>query len=181
MENKSRRGDSGRKGSILFQDFQNLQRIWTAPKVLRYNSDRYEIEMQRRKDLESEDESIGSIKDFIDDSEGDTTPTDSDDSSDDEDDECGSIQSDEGGKKKKKKKNKAIPLPRKTRAMAAACKLKFSCIKSSFKLNEIHSQVHPITTKRSNYYFNKKQKIQLNGGCKFVPKKSSTISNIPVN
>lgn len=69
MENKACQGDGGRKGSILFQDFQNLQRIWTAPKVLRYNSDRYELEMQKRKELESEDESIGSIKDFIDDSE----------------------------------------------------------------------------------------------------------------
>lgn len=124
MEKKARHGDSGRKGSILFQDFQNLQRIWTAPKVLRYNSDRYEIEMQRRRDLESEDESVGSIKDFIDDSdEGETTPSNSDDSDDDgDDDDCGSIQSDEEGKKKKKKKNKAVILPRKTRAMAAACK-----------------------------------------------------------
>lgn len=118
MENRARQGDNGRKGSILFQDFQNLQRIWTAPKVLRYNSDRYEIEMQRRRDLESDEETEGSIKDFLDDSEDDTaTPTNSDDS--DDDDDCGSINSDDG-KKKKKKKNKASPLPRKTRAMAAA-------------------------------------------------------------
>jgi transcriptional regulator ATRX len=117
MENKSKQGADGRKGSILFQDFQNLQRIWTAPKVLRYNSDRYEMEMQRKRDLDSEEESIGSIKDFIDDSEsGESTPEESDDS---DDDDGMSINSDES-KKKKKKKKKSAPLPRKTRAMAAA-------------------------------------------------------------
>lgn len=128
MENRARQGDNGRKGSILFQDFQNLQRIWTAPKVLRYHSDRYEIEMQRRRDLESDEESEGSIKNFLDDSEDEdtATPSNSDDSEDDDDDDCVSVNSDEGGvKKKKKKKNKAPPLPRKTRAMAAARKYLF--------------------------------------------------------
>jgi transcriptional regulator ATRX len=119
MENRSRSNDEngGRKGSILFQDFQNLQRIWTAPLVLRYNSNRYEAEMQRRKDLESEDESEGSLKDFIDDSESAVST--SSDSSDESDDEAVSINSDEGKKKKKKKKGKGPALPRRTRAMAA--------------------------------------------------------------
>jgi transcriptional regulator ATRX len=114
MENKSRQGeDNGRKGSILFQDFQNLQRIWTAPLVLRYNSDRYEIEMQRRRDLESEDESEGSLKDFIDDSESAVSTGSSAESSSSDD---GSIHSEE---KKKKKKKEKTTLPRRTRAMAA--------------------------------------------------------------
>lgn len=118
MENKSRSNDEngGRKGSILFQDFQNLQRIWTAPLVLRYNSNRYELEMQRRKDLESEDESEGSLKDFIDDTDsGESTPA-SSSSDGGSDDDGASIQSDE---KKKKKKKKGVTLPRRTRAKAA--------------------------------------------------------------
>lgn len=36
------------RSSVLFQDFQNLQRIWTHPRVLRFNSDRYEIKEQKR-------------------------------------------------------------------------------------------------------------------------------------
>jgi transcriptional regulator ATRX len=126
MEHKSRSNDEngGRKGSILFQDFQNLQRIWTAPLVLRYNSNRYEIEMQKKKDLESEDESEGSLKDFIDDTDsGESTPESS--SSDDlSDDDGTSIHSDE--KKKKKKKKKGPQLPRRTRAKAAECEFNFA-------------------------------------------------------
>lgn len=121
MESKSRSNDEngGRKGSILFQDFQNLQRIWTAPLVLRYNSNRYELEMQRRKDLESEDESEGSLKDFIDDSES-AAETSSSSSDDQSDEDATSIHSDEQKKRKKKKKKRAgfVPLPRRTRAMA---------------------------------------------------------------
>lgn len=124
MENKSKSNDEngGRKGSILFQDFQNLQRIWTAPLVLRYNSNRYEQEMQRRKDLESEDESEGSLKDFIDDSES-AASTSSESSGDDSDEDATSIHSDDPKKsKKKKKKQKGPALPRRTRAMAAESK-----------------------------------------------------------
>lgn len=124
MKHKSRSNDeaNGRKGSILFTDFQNLQRIWTAPLVLRYNSNRYEVEMQRRKDLESEDESEGSIKDFIDDSESAASTSESS-SEGGSDEEAGSINSDEPKKSKKKKKNKHVPLPRRTRAKAADCEL----------------------------------------------------------
>lgn len=122
MENKARQGDDNtRKGSILFQDFQNLQRIWSAPKALRYNSDRYEIEMQRRRDLESEEESEGSIKDFIDDSESAVSTSSSDEETDNDGE---SIHSKEEKKKKKKKKDKVVALPRRTRAMAAARKFK---------------------------------------------------------
>lgn len=36
------------RSSVLFADFQNLQRIWTHPRVLRYNSDRYEINARKK-------------------------------------------------------------------------------------------------------------------------------------
>ena len=123
MENKARQGnDQTRKGSILFQDFQNLQRIWSAPKALRYNSDRYEVEMQRKRDLESEaEESEGSIKDFIDDSESAVSTSSSSDGGSDDDD-AQSVNSDDDKKKKKKKKDKGFAAPRRTRAAAAACK-----------------------------------------------------------
>ncbi|KAL7017605.1 hypothetical protein ACKWTF_010454 [Chironomus riparius] len=126
MESKARQGaDTARKGSILFQDFQNLQRIWSAPKALRYNSDRYEVEMQRKRDLESEDESEGSIKDFIDDSES-AVSTGNSSSEGGSDDDGQSINSDEEkNKKKKKKKDKGFAAPRRTRAAAAAFPTEF--------------------------------------------------------
>ncbi|XP_050068109.1 transcriptional regulator ATRX homolog [Anopheles maculipalpis] len=75
-----------KRSSMLFNDFQNLQRIWTHPRVLRYNSDRYEIKQQRKRDLDSDNESVGSIKDFIDDvseeESAESTPATSDDDSD---------------------------------------------------------------------------------------------------
>lgn len=49
MENKSGRLDPGMKrSSALFKDFQNLQRIWTHPRVLRYSSDKYELAQQKK-------------------------------------------------------------------------------------------------------------------------------------
>lgn len=58
------------KSSMLFQDFQNLQRIWTHPRVLRYNSDRYENNAKKKKkDALSDDEDEeddGSLKEFMD-------------------------------------------------------------------------------------------------------------------
>ncbi|XP_049285576.1 transcriptional regulator ATRX homolog [Anopheles funestus] len=72
-----------KRSSMLFTDFQNLQRIWTHPRVLRYNSDRYEIKQQRKRDLDSENESGSSMKDFIADEESaESTPESSDDDSD---------------------------------------------------------------------------------------------------
>ncbi|GAB0094799.1 Transcriptional regulator ATRX homolog [Sergentomyia squamirostris] len=75
MENKSKCVDEGgsKRTSILFADFQNLQRIWTHPRVLRYNSDRYE-EIQQKKRLFEDEDSEGSLKDFIDDDEDTSTP-----------------------------------------------------------------------------------------------------------
>lgn len=61
---------------MIFQDFQNLQRIWTHPLALRYNSNRFEENEQKRLDALTDDEDEGSLKDFIDD-ESDT-PTNSD-------------------------------------------------------------------------------------------------------
>ncbi|XP_052864770.1 transcriptional regulator ATRX homolog [Anopheles cruzii] len=90
MENfagKRQTDDMMQKGtSMLFTDFQNLQRIWTHPMVLRYNSDRYEINQQKKRfEEDSEEESAGSIKDFLDDSESEQM-TSSGSSSDSEDD-----------------------------------------------------------------------------------------------
>ncbi|XP_059622920.1 transcriptional regulator ATRX homolog [Phlebotomus argentipes] len=78
MENKSKRVDEGasKRTSILFADYQNLQRIWTHPRVLRYNSDRYEVIQQKKRDLLDDEESEGSLKDFIDDES--STPASSD-------------------------------------------------------------------------------------------------------
>lgn len=38
----------GKSSGFLFPDFQSLQRIWTHPLVLKYNSDRYEIMQQKK-------------------------------------------------------------------------------------------------------------------------------------
>ncbi|XP_053669923.1 transcriptional regulator ATRX homolog [Anopheles nili] len=92
-----------KRSSLLFTDFQNLQRIWTHPRVLRYNSDRYEIQQQRKLLLDSENESVGSMKDFIDDvseEEADSTPE-SSGGSEDDDDKSADINSDESSKRKK--------------------------------------------------------------------------------
>ncbi|XP_052903383.1 transcriptional regulator ATRX homolog isoform X2 [Anopheles moucheti] len=72
-----------KRSSMLFTDFQNLQRIWTHPRVLRYNSDRYEIKQQQKRIMDSDSESGESMKDFIDDEESAaSTPESSDDDSD---------------------------------------------------------------------------------------------------
>lgn len=44
---KSHRPIAGKSG-FLFPDFQSLQRIWTHPLVLKYNSERYEIMQQKK-------------------------------------------------------------------------------------------------------------------------------------
>lgn len=103
METQARRqSDETKRASVLFADFQNLQRIWTHPRVLRYNSDRYEYMQQKKRDLESDEESLGSMKDFLDDedSEAETTPDESESESEASDD------SDDSRKKGKSKKNK---------------------------------------------------------------------------
>lgn len=54
----------------LFADFQSLQRIWTHPLILRMNAEK--IEKINEKKFEISD-SEGSLKDFIDDAEIETT------------------------------------------------------------------------------------------------------------
>ena len=121
MENRSRSNEEQKKGSILFQDFQNLQRIWTAPLVLRYNSDKYEqVQQKKRDNMDTDEDSDGSLKDFIDDDDSAESSSDDTLESDNSDDEVMSINSDEPLKKSKKtKKKKNAPTARKTRAMRA--------------------------------------------------------------
>ncbi|XP_021201620.3 transcriptional regulator ATRX homolog isoform X9 [Helicoverpa armigera] len=98
LDNYSRRPLPGKSSGFLFPDFQSLQRIWTHPLVLKYNSERYEIMQQKKRERE-EEESEGSLVDFIDD---DSTPeeTSTEESSDDLSD-----MSDDSRKKSKKKKS----------------------------------------------------------------------------
>lgn len=70
----------------LFADFQALQRIWTHPIVLQLNAEK--IEKMNEKRLDSSD-SEGSLRDFINDRETDSTS--SNISTTDEDDEVKSI------------------------------------------------------------------------------------------
>lgn len=129
MTNRPAPNEFGRtRSSILFQDFQNLQRIWTHPRVLRYNSDRYEQMVQKKKFLASDDEE-GSLKDFIDDEDD----TDSDDdlsnqnsSSSDSDAAASSngssVQSIHSDKPSHSKKDQKGAGPRRTRSNAKDCK-----------------------------------------------------------
>ncbi|VVD00578.1 unnamed protein product [Leptidea sinapis] len=116
LENYSRRPLAGKSSGFLFPDFQSLQRIWTHPLVLKYNSDRYEIMQQKKRDKEEEDyDSEGSLVNFIDDNsttEESTTEESSDDMSDISDD---SRKKSKKKKSKKKGKDKAYT-PRGTRA-----------------------------------------------------------------
>ncbi|XP_061718363.1 transcriptional regulator ATRX homolog isoform X1 [Cydia pomonella] len=96
LDNYSRRPLPGKSSGFLFPDFQSLQRIWTHPLVLKYNSERYEIMQQKKRDKEEED-SEGSLADFIDD---DSTP---DESSTEESTDDLSDLSDDSRKKSKKK------------------------------------------------------------------------------
>ncbi|KAI8432367.1 hypothetical protein MSG28_004774 [Choristoneura fumiferana] len=98
LDNYSRRPLPGKSSGFLFPDFQSLQRIWTHPLVLKYNSERYEIMQQKKRDKEEED-SEGSIADFIDD---DSTPEES--STEESTDDLSDV-SDDSRKKSKKKKS----------------------------------------------------------------------------
>ncbi|XP_038212790.1 transcriptional regulator ATRX homolog isoform X2 [Zerene cesonia] len=108
LDNYSRRPLAGKSSGFLFPDFQSLQRIWTHPLVLKYNSERYEIMQQKKREREEED-SEGSLKDFIDDestSEESTTEESTDESS---------YLSDDSRKKNKKKKSPKKSKARSTR------------------------------------------------------------------
>lgn len=110
------------RSSVLFQDFQNLQRIWTHPRVLRYNSDRYEIKAKKKKDALSDDEDEGSLKDFVDEDEEEeiasiaSSSSESPISSDDE------STSNDSSKSKSTKKLSAVQMSRRTRASNKSCK-----------------------------------------------------------
>uniref|UniRef100_A0AAR5Q2L7 Transcriptional regulator ATRX homolog n=1 Tax=Dendroctonus ponderosae TaxID=77166 RepID=A0AAR5Q2L7_DENPD len=118
MDHFARRGDGSNRTSFLFTDFQELQRICTHPRVL---LDKSMEDRDKKAIVDDESESEGSLKDFIDDSDGKTSSdgtTDSDDScSDASIRSSGSIQR----KKKKKRKGKSAPTraTRLTRAQAA--------------------------------------------------------------
>lgn len=117
MANKPAQNELGKtRSSILFQDFQNLQRIWTHPRVLRYNSDRYELIAQKKKFMASDEDEVGSLKDFLDDDDD----LDSDDSNTSSSSSNGSsVQSVHSEKPSNSKK---IVTARRTRAMAKDCK-----------------------------------------------------------
>lgn len=88
----------------LFADFQALQRIWTHPIVLQLNAEK--IEKMNEKRLDSSD-SEGSLRDFINDRETDSTSTST--STTDEDDEVKSIDYNVAGKntRRNSKNNKS--------------------------------------------------------------------------
>ncbi|XP_047997561.1 transcriptional regulator ATRX homolog isoform X2 [Leguminivora glycinivorella] len=100
LDNYSRRPLPGKSSGFLFPDFQSLQRIWTHPLVLKYNSERYEIMQQKKRDKEEED-SEGSLADFIDD---DSTPEES--STEESTDDLSDLSDDSRKKSKKKTKGK---------------------------------------------------------------------------
>lgn len=106
--------DSQSKGATLFQDFQNLRRIWTHPMCLRVNSDiliqkkvrfwfysTYNVDLKIfPEQLMADDDEEGSLKDFIDDySSGASEAS----SSDDDEDAASS------GSSKKKKATRSNP------------------------------------------------------------------------
>nr|CAH7748326.1 unnamed protein product [Callosobruchus chinensis] len=101
----ARKGDGSNRTSFLFTDFQNLQRICTHPRALQYKN--YD-----KKDLDSEEESAGSLKDFIDDGGATSTGSSSSSSSGSDSDESKSG-SEKAGKSKYQQRTRV------TRAQAA--------------------------------------------------------------
>ncbi|XP_034242140.1 transcriptional regulator ATRX homolog isoform X2 [Thrips palmi] len=103
LEFKSARGQAG-KGAQLFADFQQLQRVWTHPRVLKMSQERNELKAEKEDATDSE----GSLRDFIDDGSGSDSSSSSSSSEEDDDDVvCLS-----GGETKKKK----APPARRTRS-----------------------------------------------------------------
>lgn len=133
LANKPSQNEDGKtRSSVLFQDFQNLQRIWTHPRVLRYNSDRFGVNAKKKKDALSEDEDEGSLKDFIDDDEDDL---DSDDTAcDSSSSDCSSVLSVDSAELKGSKKKGKSQVARRTRANAQECKQLFLYNSNSIKI-----------------------------------------------
>lgn len=100
--------ETAKKSSMLFADYQNLQRIWTHPRVLRYNSDRYHVVQMKK--LMDASESEGSIKDFLDDDDDDDL---------DEDEEVGGGGGNKTTSEGDSDDSDARPLGRVTRGRAA--------------------------------------------------------------
>lgn len=127
MDHRPSQNEEGKtRSSVLFQDFQNLQRIWTHPRVLRYNSDRYEINARKKKDALSEDEDESSLKDFVDEDEEEdigSIPSSSSESPISSDSETTSNAS---SKPKHAKKHDTAQMSRRTRASNKSCKYKLS-------------------------------------------------------
>lgn len=105
MDNMSRRNKGSNKVSFIFVDFHQLQRIGTHPRVMQDKSS------ERREKL-LDDDSEGSLRDFIDDGEasGSSSPSDSDSSDSD------------GSHKEEKRNSHKTQKTRITRAQAAARK-----------------------------------------------------------
>ncbi|XP_026482209.1 LOW QUALITY PROTEIN: transcriptional regulator ATRX homolog [Ctenocephalides felis] len=97
LDNFARRPAADRKNSsFLFPDFQNFQRIWTHPRVMKANSERYERDQAKKAERDTDSE--GSLVDFIDDSG-------SNESSSEEESMSMSGSSDESNKKGSSRKN----------------------------------------------------------------------------
>lgn len=109
MEYLAKRGDGSGRTSFLFSDFQQLQRICTHPRVLLDRT-------HERKEKEFEEDSEGSLRDFIDDGD-ETTEESSASSSKSEESE------DSGSEKKEKKAGGSHRRARVTRAQAAQSKI----------------------------------------------------------
>lgn len=127
MANRPAQNEQGKtRSSILFQDFQNLQRIWTHPRVLRYNSDRYEQMALKKKFMATDDEDEGSLKDFIDDDDDDEDSEMDNSTSDSSSPSNGSsVQSVHSDRPSNSKKAQAQAQTRRTRANAKDCKCYF--------------------------------------------------------
>ncbi|KAJ1526822.1 hypothetical protein ONE63_008390 [Megalurothrips usitatus] len=101
LEHFSSKGYQG-KGAQLFADFQQLQRIWTHPRVMKMSQERSDLKAEKEEDEDSE----GSLRDFIDDGSDTTSSSSSSDAKSDDDDDvvCLSDESTNGKKKSRKPK-----------------------------------------------------------------------------
>lgn len=131
LEHYSSRGYQG-KGAQLFADFQSLQKIWTHPRVLKMAAEKNE---RKEAEKETDEDSEGSLRDFIDDNDSNTTESSSSSSktSDDDDIVCLS----DGSNKVKKKSKDLKNTGRRTR---------------SNKTEEIEDAEPPAPTKQAEWW-----------------------------
>ncbi|XP_069683035.1 transcriptional regulator ATRX-like isoform X2 [Periplaneta americana] len=88
------------KGAALFADFQNLQRIWTHPRVLMMNTEKAEKTAERKRLMESDSE--GSLRDFIADDSSESSSSSSSSSSENSDSDVQVVKEGEENKKANK-------------------------------------------------------------------------------